>query len=149
MANCGLSECCRSQVKFYHCNKVGPSLKINRARSPFLKFDMRHGFLKPIFHQKPGSRWVPNANVIDTNNMKSTCPMRCQSESALPKLSYIPPACVGGVGASRWVNGGSRWYREDFGYEHVGFDNAKVSCWGYSPKRSPNASGIALQWNIL
>ena len=27
-------------------------------------------YIKPIFHQKPGSRW-PDANEIDTNNMKS------------------------------------------------------------------------------
>ena len=33
----------------------------------FLNFE-RH---KPIF-QKPRSRWLPNANEIDTNNMKST-----------------------------------------------------------------------------
>ena len=25
----------------------------------------------PIFHQKPCLRWLPNANEIDTNNMKS------------------------------------------------------------------------------
>ena len=31
-----------------------------------------HLKLKPIFHQKPCSRWLPNENEIDTNNMKST-----------------------------------------------------------------------------
>ena len=30
--------------------------------------------LKPIFHWKWGSRWVPNANEIYTKNMKYTCP---------------------------------------------------------------------------
>ena len=30
--------------------------------------------LKPIFHQKTGLRWVPDANEIDINNMKCTCP---------------------------------------------------------------------------
>ena len=35
-----------------------------------------HIKLKPIFHWKLGSHWVPNANEIDTNNMKSTWPTR-------------------------------------------------------------------------
>ena len=30
--------------------------------------------VKPIFHQKLGSRWVPNANEIYTKNMKYTWP---------------------------------------------------------------------------
>ena len=29
--------------------------------------------IKPIFHQKTGLRWVPDANKIDINNMKCTC----------------------------------------------------------------------------
>ena len=32
------------------------------------------GGLKPIFHWKWGSRWVPNANEIYTKNMKYTWP---------------------------------------------------------------------------
>ena len=35
----------------------------------------QHESLRPIFHWKQGSCWVPNANKIDTNNMKSTCPV--------------------------------------------------------------------------
>ena len=31
-----------------------------------------------IFHQILRSRWVPNANEIDTNNMKCTCPTQTQ-----------------------------------------------------------------------
>ena len=30
--------------------------------------------IKPIFHWKRGSRWVPNANEIYTKNMKCTLP---------------------------------------------------------------------------
>ena len=30
--------------------------------------------VKPIFPSKMDLRWVPNANEIDTNNMKCTCP---------------------------------------------------------------------------
>ena len=30
--------------------------------------------LKPIFHWKLGSRWLPNANEINTKNMKCTWP---------------------------------------------------------------------------
>ena len=29
---------------------------------------------KPIFHWKLGSRWLPNANEINTKNMKCTWP---------------------------------------------------------------------------
>ena len=29
---------------------------------------------KPLFHWKSRSHWLPNANEIDTNNMKCTCP---------------------------------------------------------------------------
>ena len=38
--------------------------------------------IKPIFHEKPCSRWVANANEIDTNNMKSTYTTRTPSECA-------------------------------------------------------------------
>ena len=38
--------------------------------------------IKAMFHQKQGSRWVPNANEIDTNNMKCTYP------NANPTLAY-------------------------------------------------------------
>ena len=31
------------------------------------------GKFKPIFHQKTGLRWVPDANEIYTKNMKCTC----------------------------------------------------------------------------
>ena len=30
--------------------------------------------LKPMFHWKLGLRWLPNANEINTKNMKCTCP---------------------------------------------------------------------------
>ena len=32
--------------------------------------------VKPIFHSKLGSRWLPIANEISTNNMKCTWPMQ-------------------------------------------------------------------------
>ena len=31
-------------------------------------------FLKPIFHWKTSLRWVPDANEMNTKNMKCTCP---------------------------------------------------------------------------
>ena len=47
--------------------------------------------LKPIFHQNQHSRWLPNANDIDANNMKYTWPTRIQS------LHWS--------GALRWIRG--------------------------------------------
>ena len=75
-------------------------------------------YIKPIFHQKPCSRWVANANKNEINNMKSTCPTRTDR-------NHIPQAhvgvhirigfvgvCVGSVG----VRIGSARL---FGYQHL------------------------------
>ena len=78
--------------------------------------------LKPIFHQNQHSRWLPNANNIDANNMKYTWPTRIQS------LHWS--------GALRWVLG------------PVGRGKADSSCWWSKPLRGSNVSGFALQWNI-
>ena len=80
-----------------------------------------------------------------------------------PNTTYIPPArvggnanfrvrvggntnfriCVGGNTNFRVCVGSARLYR----YQHVGIPNAKFSHWEYSPTRTPNARGFALQWN--
>ena len=44
------------------------------ANSIFCK--VRNSYVKPIFHWKLGSQWLPNANEIDTNNMECTWPMQ-------------------------------------------------------------------------
>ena len=41
-----------------------------------LEYKVKQINLKPIFHWKLRSRWLPNANEIDTNNIKYTCPTR-------------------------------------------------------------------------
>ena len=50
--------------------------------------------LKPIFHQKLGSRWLPNANEIDTKKHE----MYMANARYLrlgPNATYIPLTCVG------------------------------------------------------
>ena len=42
--------------------------------------------LKPIFHQKTGLRWVPDANEISTKNMKCTCPTQRPNARTLRHL---------------------------------------------------------------
>ena len=66
-----------------------------------------------------------------------------------PNATFIPPASVG-LALGHGGEGGGLWVGSVrvFGYKHVGIGNSKVSRWGYSPIRSPNASGFALQWNI-
>ena len=48
--------------------------------------------VKPIFHWKLGLRWLPNANEINTKNMKCTWPTPefCVGTNA----TYLPLACV-------------------------------------------------------
>ena len=41
-----------------------------------LFFSLIKKIVKPIFHRKLGSRWLPNANDIDTKHMKCTWPMQ-------------------------------------------------------------------------
>ena len=50
-----------------------PDAKVPDAR--YFAFWWNIG-LKPIFHQKLGSRWLPNPNEIYTKNMKCTWPTR-------------------------------------------------------------------------
>ena len=47
-----------------------------RRSQNFIKRDKICQYLKPIFHWKWGSRWLPNANEINTKRMKCTCSMR-------------------------------------------------------------------------
>ena len=53
--------------------------------------------LKPIFHRKLHSCWLPKANEIDTNNMKFTCP----TQNQLSRTQHEPYSTI-----SRW---GLRW----------------------------------------
>ena len=52
---------------------------------------MKKDKFKPIFHQYPCSRWLPNTNKMDTNDMKSTWPMRAPMGGDPTR----PPARVG------------------------------------------------------
>ena len=50
--------------------------------------------LKPIFHWKWGSRWLPNTNEIYTK--KRTVHGQCQNFALGPNATYIPLTDVGG-----------------------------------------------------
>ena len=90
------------------------------------------GRLKPIFHWILGLSWLPNANEMDTNNMKSTWPMReflrwGPNEPIFRLLAW-------GVGVGGKTNFsvcvGSNAIFSTFGYQHVAISNAKLWRWG-------------------
>ena len=97
--------------------------------------------VKPIFHWKWGSHWVPNANY--TKNMKCTWPM--------------PAFCVGtqrNLYSTGWRQGLASGKTQILAlgntkiYEHVGISNAKFWRRGHCPTPTPDARYFALQWNI-
>ena len=101
------------------------------------------GRLKPIFHWKWSSRWVPNANEIYTKNMKCTWP--------------TPVFCVGtqrNLYSTDWCRGLASGKTQILAlgnakiYQHVGISNAKFWRQGHCPTPTPNARYFALQWNI-
>ena len=99
--------------------------------------------LKPIFHWKWGSRWVPNANEIYTKKMKCTRPK--------------PAFCIGtqrNLYSTDWRRGVAPGKTQILAlgnakiYQHVGISNAK--CWrrGHCPTQTPDARYFASHWNI-
>ena len=99
--------------------------------------------LKPIFHQKKGWRWVPDANEIYTKNMKCTCP--------------TPTFCVGtqrNLYSTGWRRGLASGKTQILAlgnakiYQHVGISNAKFWRRGHCPTPAPDARYFAFWWNI-
>ena len=102
-----------------------------------------NGKLKPIFHQKKGWRWVPDANEIYTKNMKCTCP--------------TPAFCVGtqrNLYSTGWRRGLASGKTQILAlgnakiYQHVGISNAKFWRRGHCPTPAPDARYFAFWWNI-
>ena len=100
------------------------------------------GTVKPIFHWKWGSRWVPNANEMYTKNMKCTWP--------------TPAFCVGtrrNLYSTDWRRGLASGITQILGlasgvtqilalgnakiYQHVGISNAKFWRQGNLPNAYP------------
>ena len=88
--------------------------------------------IKPIFHWKWGSRWVPNTNEIYTKNMKCTWP--------------TPAFCVGtqrNLYSTDWRRGLASGMTQilELGnakiYQHVGISNAKILALGALPNANP------------
>ena len=99
--------------------------------------------LKPIFHWKWGSRWVPNPNEIYTKNMKCTWP--------------TPVFCVGtqhNLYSTDWRWGLALGKTQILAlgntkiYQHVGISNAKFWRRGHCPTPAPDARYFAFWWNI-
>ena len=103
--------------------------------------------LKPIFHQKLGSRWLPNANEIYTKDMKCTWP--------------TPEFCVGyplHLYSTDWRRGLALGLTQNLGLasgnanfhilDTVGISNAKVWRRGHCPTPAPDARYFAFWWNI-
>ena len=103
----------------------------------------RSEVLKPIFHWKWGSRWVPNANEIYKKRKKCTWPM--------------PVFCVGtqrNLYSTDWRRGLASGKTQILAlgnakiYQHVGISNAKFWRRGHCPMPTPDASSLESQWNI-
>ena len=96
--------------------------------------------LKPIFHWILGLHWLPKANEINTNNMKSTWPMQefCIGDP-MPPIFHLLALGVG-------VGGNTNF--SAFRYQHVGIPYLKLWRWGYKPTPGPITNGFALQQNI-
>ena len=99
--------------------------------------------LKPLFHWKWGSCWVPNANEIYTKKMKCTWP--------------TPVFCIGtqhNLYSTDWRQGLASAKTQILAlgnakiYQHVGISKAKFWRVGHCPTPTPDARYFASQWNI-
>ena len=106
--------------------------------------------VKPVFHWKLGSHWVPTVRELEVKNMKSSCPMPApRVRDPTPPISHLLALGVGvGGNANFSVRVGGNANFISFRYQHVGIPNAKLWRWGSKPTQGPNANGFALQWNI-
>ena len=86
--------------------------------------------LKPIFHWKLGSRWVTNANEMNTYNMKSTwpTPALCVGDPTQPIFHLLALVFL------------------DTNMLVYPTQNSCIG--GIAQRESPNAREFALQWNI-
>ena len=103
-----------------------------------------HASLKPIFHRKLRSSWLPNTNEIDTNNMKCTCPLQTQPLHTQRELystarvgahfgcAGVHVGCAGGrVGCAGVCAGSMRLFR----YQHVGIrENPTLGVFNAKPQ---------------
>ena len=102
------------------------------------KMQFLYGSLKPIFHRKFRSRWLPNANALGTNNMKPIAYMANANPTLAQTIFHwlVFEFALGMIG-SRWASlarvghywlelGGSVWSTRAFRYQHVGIGNVKV-----------------------
>ena len=102
--------------------------------------------LKPIFHWKLGSRWVPNANEMDTNNMKCTWPTPAPCVGDPTQLIFHLLAlevCVGDNTSFRVCVGSARLFK----HQHVGILLAKFVLWPWglpnaNPRGEPPTRGV-------
>ena len=99
--------------------------------------------VKPIFHWKWGSRWVPNANEIYTKKHE----MYMANASILrwdPTQLYSTDwRCGLALGKTQVLALGNAKI-----YQHVGIASAKFWRRGHCPTPTPDARYFTSQWNI-
>ena len=104
---------------------------------------LQNNALKPIFHWKWDSRWVPNANEIYTKNMKCTWPK--------------PAFCVRtqrNLYSTDWRRGLASGKTQILALgnakinQHVGISYTKFWHRGHCPTPTPDARYFVSQWNI-
>ena len=106
-----------------------------------------------MFHWKLGSLWLPNANQINTKNMKCTWPTPEFCVGTQHNL-YSTGLCLGFALVKMQILGFASAKTQIKGfalapkYQHVGIPNAKFWRWGHCPTPTPDARYFASQWNI-
>ena len=111
---------CTFHVHFMYFFRVG-NAKISRRKG---RFQWNTG-LKPIFHRKRCLRWLPNANEIDTNNMKLHGQRKPQRQGTQRNLysTYLRWSW-------RWVDGVWRLVRKAFQIPTCWYSQRKIVALG-------------------
>ena len=108
---------------------------------------------KPIFHWEWRLCWLPNANEMDTNNMKCTCPTQnfCIGDPTQPIFHWLA------LGFCVRANADFKFCVRGDGNLRVCVGSKILTCWyphakflrrGHCPTPTPKARYFASQWNI-
>ena len=101
------------------------------------------GQVKPIFHWKWGSRWIPNSNEIYTKKKKCTWPTLVFCVWTQHNLYFTDWRRGLASGKTQILALGNAKI-----YQHVGISNPKFWRRGYCPTPTPDARYFASQWII-
>ena len=102
--------------------------------------------VKPIFHWKWGSRWLPNAKEIYTK--KEMYMTNTRNLHLVPNATYIPLIRVGGFVLGDAKKIASPNARDTNMLVFFALGSAKVLSFALGDAKVPSANSFASQWNI-